>query len=45
MDLLEGSGAGKADTKVGEACATGILGIAAFGDASLDARLTAPSRP
>jgi len=37
MDLLEGSGAGKVDTKTGEACATGILGIAAFGDASLDA--------
>ena len=37
MSLLEGSGPGKGDTKQGEACATGILGIAAFGDASLDA--------
>jgi hypothetical protein len=37
MSLLEGSGPGKADTKQGEACATGILGIAAWGDASLDA--------
>ena len=37
MSLLEGSGPGMADTKQGEACATGILGIAAWGDASLDA--------
>lgn len=33
----ETSGAGKAGDKKGEACATGILGAAAFGDASLDA--------
>jgi hypothetical protein len=33
----ETSGAGKSGDKKGEACATGILGAAAFGDASLDA--------
>ena len=33
----ETSGPGKTGDKVGEACATGILGAAAFGDASLDA--------
>ena len=31
------SGQGKTGDKAGEACATGILGIAAFGDASVDA--------
>ncbi len=31
------SGQGKTGDKTGEACATGILGIAAFGDASVDA--------
>ncbi|HEY3819937.1 MAG TPA: TRL domain-containing protein [Polyangiaceae bacterium] len=34
---LEGSGAGKGGTARGEACATGILGMVAFGDASLAA--------
>lgn len=33
----ETSGPGKTGDKAGEACATGILGLAAFGDASLDA--------
>jgi hypothetical protein len=33
----ETSGPGKSGDKAGEACATGILGLAAFGDASLDA--------
>jgi hypothetical protein len=35
MMRLEGAGAGKGGTKTGESCATGILGIAAFGDATL----------
>jgi hypothetical protein len=33
----ETSGPGKSGDKQGEACATGILGVVAFGDASLDA--------
>jgi hypothetical protein len=33
----ETSGAGKSGDKKGEACVTGILGAAAFGDGSLDA--------
>jgi hypothetical protein len=33
----ETSGPGKSGDKAGEACATGILGLVAFGDASLDA--------
>jgi hypothetical protein len=37
MMRLEGAGAGKGGTKTGESCATGILGIVAFGDASLAA--------
>jgi hypothetical protein len=37
MMRLEGAGAGKGGAKTGESCATGILGIAAFGDASLAA--------
>lgn len=37
MDRNETSGPGKTGDKQGEACATGILGLAAFGDASLDA--------
>lgn len=37
MNRSEVSGPGKTGDKHGEACATGILGIAAFGDASLDA--------
>src|SRR5438105_4011538 len=36
MDRTETSGAGKSGDKHGEACATGILGLVAFGDASLD---------
>src|ERR1700712_795123 len=36
MDRTETSGAGKTGDKSGEACATGILGIVAFGDASLN---------
>jgi hypothetical protein len=35
--LVDGAGAGKGGKKHGEACATGILGIVAFGDASLGA--------
>lgn len=34
---VESAGAGKTGDKVGESCATGILGIVAFGDASTDA--------
>ena len=37
MDRAEVSGPGKTGDKKGEACATGILSLAAFGDASLDA--------
>ena len=37
MNRTETSGAGKSGDKAGEACATGILGIVAWGDASLDA--------
>ena len=37
MDRAEASGPGKTGDKQGEACATGILSLAAFGDASLDA--------
>jgi hypothetical protein len=37
MDKAEVSGAAKGGEKTGEACATGILMIAAFGDGSLDA--------
>ena len=37
MDRSETSGPGKTGDKSGEACATGILYLAAFGDASLDA--------
>jgi len=36
ININETSGAGKTGDKQGESCATGILGIAAFGDASLD---------
>jgi hypothetical protein len=34
---LELAGAGKSGDKVGESCATGILYLVAFGDASVDA--------
>jgi hypothetical protein len=37
MDRVEITGPGKTGDKHGEACATGILGAVAFGDASLDA--------
>jgi len=37
MDRLEASGQAKTGDKSGEACATGILGLAAWGDASLAA--------
>ena len=37
MDRVETTGENKAAPKTGRACSTGILGIAAFGDASLDA--------
>jgi TRL-like protein family len=35
MMRLEGAGAAHGGTKTGEACATGILSIVAFGDATL----------
>ena len=35
MMRLEGAGAGKGGAKTGESCATGILSIVAFGDATL----------
>ncbi len=37
VDRQELSGPGKSGDKSGEACATGILYLAAFGDASVDA--------
>jgi hypothetical protein len=37
MSKNENSGGGKTGDKVGESCAMGILGLAAFGDASVDA--------
>jgi OOP family OmpA-OmpF porin len=37
MMRLEGSGTPKLDTKTGQSCATGILGIVGWGDASLAA--------
>ena len=37
LDRVETSGDNKAAPKTGRACSTGILGVAAFGDASLDA--------
>ena len=37
INRAEVSGPGKSGDKAGEACATGILGAVAFGDASLDA--------
>lgn len=37
VDRLEMAGAGKSGDNTGEACATGILNLAAFGDASVDA--------
>ncbi|MCA9597567.1 MAG: TRL-like family protein [Myxococcales bacterium] len=37
VDRVEASGPNKTGAKTGEACSTGILGIAAFGDASIDA--------
>ena len=43
VDRLEMAGGGKAGSKTGEACATGILGLAAWGDASVDAAKKAGS--
>jgi hypothetical protein len=37
VDRLEMAGQAKTGDKSGEACATGILNLAAFGDASVDA--------
>ena len=37
VDRLEMAGQAKTGDKSGEACATGILNLAAFGDASIDA--------
>jgi len=37
LDRAEITGDNKSAPKTGRACATGILGLAAFGDASLDA--------
>lgn len=37
MDRVETTGENKAAPKTGRACSTGILGVFAFGDASLDA--------
>ncbi len=37
LNRVEAGGANKASTKSGRACASGILGVAAFGDASIDA--------
>ncbi|MFO0671736.1 MAG: TRL-like family protein [Polyangiaceae bacterium] len=37
MTKLEAAGQAKTGDKVGESCATGILMLAAFGDASMDA--------
>lgn len=37
MDRNEISGQAKTGDKMGESCATGVLGIAAWGDASVDA--------
>ena len=36
LDRVETTGQAKTGAKRGESCATGILGVAAFGDASLD---------
>ena len=37
LDKAEVAGAPKSGDRSGEACATGILGLVAFGDASIDA--------
>jgi len=37
MARMEATGAGRTGDRVGQACATGILGMVAWGDASLDA--------
>ncbi len=37
IDRVEVGGPGKTDDKVGQACATGILGLIAWGDAAIDA--------
>jgi len=43
VDRLEMAGTGKDGAKTGEACATGILGLIAWGDASVDAAKKAGS--
>jgi len=43
VDRLEMAGQAKDGAKSGEACATGILNLAAFGDASVDAAKKAGS--
>jgi hypothetical protein len=37
LNEVEAGGANKASTKSGSACASSVLGVAAFGDAGLDA--------
>lgn len=37
LDRVEVSGENKAGPKVGKSCASGVLGVAAWGDASIDA--------
>lgn len=37
MDRMESTGPSRTGDKVGQACATGVLGLVAWGDASLDA--------
>jgi len=37
MDRMEATGPARVSDKMGESCATGILGAVAWGDASLDA--------
>lgn len=37
LERVEASGQGKTGAKSGESCVTGIMGVAAFGDGSLDA--------
>ena len=43
MDRMEATGPARTGDKVGQACATGILGAVAWGDASLDAAKKAGS--
>ncbi len=43
LDRVEASGEGKAGPKMGKACTSGVLGVAAWGDASIDAAKKAGS--